>query len=489
MIATAAMGLFLLAGSPGPACHGTTDLGRPSGRGVTAVPVQTQEEIEGALDLTAEARKQIEQLEGMLTRNGDMSAERQAVILLWLVDLYESVGDYGEVERSYRRVLAFFPADVGIMNSYALFLIDLRRDGERAESLLVAASHWGRYTDARSLDRAGTYELLARVELDKDDYESAIRDASTAVVLRDDESSAGARRLLARSYVGAGDYDAAARTYVDLIALEHGAVVEDLNALKLMVDRTQTYEAADLNDVIERAIQERDTERRRQAEAEGAELVTIPSSDGFLLEGTLRRRQGEGAVLFVPDLGSTRTVYKPYAQLLGIDGISSLTLDLRGQGGSRCDSLLTQENMPLAHAQRLPDDVVAGFRYLREQLGLESPRIAIVSEGYAAPVVEMALPEGGLAAPVVYLSPAFLSPDKELANAIAFHPDLPILLYYSSEDLHALRSCSYFRNYKDFNKLEVRTVRDSGRGVGILRRNPGALEAFQVWIRRVVSTP
>jgi tetratricopeptide (TPR) repeat protein len=448
---------------------------------------QTQEEIEGALDLSPAAKEQIDTLEGMLRRNCDMAAEKQAVILLWLVDLYQSVGDFDGVERSYRRVLAFYPADVGVMNAYALFLIDHRRDRVRADSLLVDATLWGRYSDARSLDRGGTYQLRARLELEEGNYPSAIDHATIAVELMDAESSVQARRLLAESYLAAGDYDTAAEVYIELIALERGALTEDINALKVFIGRTESFRAEDLNALIDRSIADREAERRLEAVAEGAELVTIPSSDGVLLEGTLRRRDGEGAILFIPDLEGTRSVYKPYAQLLGVDGISSLTLDLRGQGGSRSDSLLSQASLPLRHAQRLPDDVVAGFRFLERELGLEPARILIVTEGYGSPVVERSLFQGNLAAPVVHLSPAFIPADRDFANSMAFRPDLPVLLFYSSEDLHALRSCSYFRNTKDFSMLEVRSLRKSGRGVDILRRNPDALEAFQGWVREVAS--
>jgi len=450
-------------------------------------PAQSQEELEGELDFTQAAKEQIAYFEKMLI--SDLSAERQAAILLWLVDLYRSVGQFGDVERSYRRILAFFPADVGVMNSYALFLIEQGGASERAESLLVAATQWGRYTDARSLDRGDTYELLARVEMEKGDYDSAIKRAKMAVELMDDESSAGARRVLAESLRRAGLYEDAAHVYIDLIALERGAVKEDINALKLFVDRTDSYRSGGLNAAIDSAIAHREAETRRRVAAEGAEMVAIPSSGGVILEGTLRRRVGEGAILFIPDMGSTRSAFTPYAQLLGVDGISSLTLDLRGQGGSRFDSLLTQENMPLRHAQRLPDDVVAGFRYLQTELRLDPARIVIVTEGYASPIVEQSLPRGGLAAPVVHLSPAFTPLDRELANSIAFHPNYPVLLYYSDEDLHALRSCSYFRKVKKFSQLDVRPLQKSGRGVDILRRNPNALEGFQVWVRAATSAP
>jgi hypothetical protein len=448
-----------------------------------------QEGIEGTLDLSDSAREQIEYFESMLRQSGDMAADRQAVVLLWLVDLYDAIEDFGAVERTYLRILAYYPADVGVLNSFGMFLIERQRDYERAESLLVEASRWGRYTDARSLDRGGTYELLARVEMEQEKYEIALRHASLAIELMDDESSVNARRILAETFRRSGEYDEAVLAYIDLIAIERGANTEDINSLKLFVDEAEHYEAGDLNGLIEDAVRERDTERRRHVEAEGAELVSIPSTGGVVLEGTLRRRDGPGAVLFIPDTGSTRTRYTPYAQILGVDGISSLTLDLRGQGGSRSDSLLTQQNMPLRHAQRLPDDVTAGFRYLQEALGLEAASIMIVTEGYGSSLVEKALHRDGLGSPVAHLSPSFNPDDKDLANSIAFHPDLDILLFYSSEDLHALRSCSYFRKAKKFNKLEIVPYEDSGRGIDILRRNPVALEKFQDWARKTVSVP
>jgi tetratricopeptide (TPR) repeat protein len=448
---------------------------------------QVIEEKRGTLDYTRAIEDEIEYLETSLKTAGDMAFERQSLLLLWLVDLYQTVGDYDGVESSYRRILVFFPDDIGVINSYARFLFEKRQDTARAESLLVGAYRWYSYKDTRALDKGDTNELLARVRIDMGDYKSAIWHATAAIELKDDEASAGARRVLAQAYELGGDIDAAADTYLQLIALERGAVTEDINALKLIIARTDTYADADLNELIARAIEEKTADRQREAEAEGAELVEIPSTGGVVLEGTLRRREGTGAILFVPDLGGSRTVFRPYAQLLGIDGISSLTLDLRGQGGSRSDSLLSHEQLPLRHSRRLQDDVAAGFRFLQDALEQDPGAIVIVTTGYAAPVVEKALTGDGLAAPVAYLSPAFYPHDNELANSIAFHPDLPILLYYGAEDLHASRSCTYFRSAKQFNKLQAKPFKNAGRGVDILRRNPAALEAFQVWVRTVTS--
>ncbi|MCK4774463.1 MAG: hypothetical protein KAT30_06745, partial [Candidatus Krumholzibacteria bacterium] len=146
------------------------------------------QQSEGVVDLRADAEEQIARIETLLRGNADIAAERQAIMLRWLVDLYGMVGDHDNVEWCFRRILAFFPYDVGAMNAYAQFLLDTRKDGARAESLLVSASQWGRYTDARSLDRGRTYELLARTEIDRGGYDAAVRFADLAIELVDDES-------------------------------------------------------------------------------------------------------------------------------------------------------------------------------------------------------------------------------------------------------------------------------------------------------------
>ena len=73
-------------------------------------------------------------------------------------------------------------------------------------------------------------------------------------------------------------------------------------------------------------------------------VVTVTTDDGVRLEGTLRRAQGPGAVLLVHDLGSRRSVYAPYAQLFFIDDLTTLSIDLRGHGNSRSDSLSSHES-------------------------------------------------------------------------------------------------------------------------------------------------
>jgi tetratricopeptide (TPR) repeat protein len=369
------------------------------------------------------------------------------------------------------------------MNRYAAFLLDRANNSEKAESVLVAASQWGRHIDARSLNRGRTYELLARVELEKEDYASAERHAIMAIELVDDESSIGARRVLAKTLHRSGAHDAAVEEYIELIALDRGNNQEDINSVKLIVGNSERYRDSDLNALVAGAIAAREQKRRDQIEAEGAVLVTMSTTDHVSLEATLRVRGDAGAVLMIPDTGKSRTVWTPYAQLLGIDEISSLCLDLRGQGGSRSDSVQSLHNLPPDHFERLPDDIIAGFRYLRDELEIAPGRLVIVGEGRACAWIEKALRRGHLDAPVVYLSPVFAEEDRELADAISFHPNRRALVLYSEEDLFSLKSTSYFKRKKDLQKLDVKVFDRAGHGIDILRRDSGALETFQIWMR------
>jgi hypothetical protein len=444
------------------------------------------QQIDGIVDRDADAQVQIDQLEAILG-GSDMAAERQAVMLLWLAELYTYVGNHAGVESSYLRILAFFPYDVGVMNRYAEFLLITADNSEKAESVLVAATQWGRYTDARSLNRGRTYELLAGVEMEKGDYPAAERHALLAIGLLDDDSSIGPRRVLAQTLHRTGAHDDAVEEYLYLIALDHGTNPEDINSVKLIVGSSDRYRDGDLNALIDEAIAARELEKKNQIEAEGAELVSIRTDDGVILEGTLRRRGDKGAVLLISGRENTRETWTPYAQLLGIDEISSLSLDLRGQGGSRSDSLSFRSGLSVDHRDRLPDDIVAGYRYLQKELGIPDGRLVVVGEGESCALVEKALRRGPLNAPVVYLSPVFESADRELADAISFHANPNALLFYSQEDLHSLQSTSYFKKKKDLQHLSVRVLDRAGHGIDVLRRNPGALEGFQDWLRRATG--
>ena len=217
-------------------------------------------------------------------------------------------------------------------------------------------------------------------------------------------------------------------------------------------------------------------------------MVELSSSDGVILEGTLRRAPGPGAVLFVPDLRGSRLAYTPYAQLLFIDDITTLSVDPRGHGASRADSLLSYDDLSEYHRARLIDDIGTAYRHLRS-LGFRDEHIAVVSEGSGCALVEKAMQEEKATPAVTHLSPEFDPRDRDLIHAITFHPDLPVLVFFSDEDIAAMRSTQIFRETRKRSQLRTRMLRDAGRGLDLFRRNQEALEEFQEWARRTINTP
>jgi tetratricopeptide (TPR) repeat protein len=453
---------------------------------LAASPVSGQQIYE-ILDLEADVRTQIDELELRLFHGLDQPANKQVVMLQWLIELYDFIDEKDKVEACYQKILDFFSSDVGTLNAYALYLIERRGDYQKAEKQLLEAANFGEYLDVRALDLGTTYELLARVEYNQSNFESSVSHARKALELLSEESSAGALRALAESHLQSGAFDEAADAYIKLIAIDGGSNREDINALQLFLHKTTRYNQGSVANLIEDAIEARNEIYRTRIESEGGKVVSLPMEDGVILEGTLRLTDGAGAVLFVPDLGARRSVYTPYAQLLFIEQISTLSVDHRGHGGSRSDSLPSYADLSLAHVGRLSSDIVTGFRFLQNQTGFEDGQIAIVVEGQASALVEKAMHDATLAAPVIHLSPTFRHYDRELINAISFHPDGPILLVFSSEDLQAMLSVDLFRSAKEFSRLDLKLLDEAGHGVDMLRRDEKALEFFQQWVGKTLG--
>lgn len=466
-----AIAVALFAASPAPAQR-------------SSPPAET--EHRGVIDLNEQIERQITQLEQMV--GGDASARKQTMTLQWLIELYGAVGRTEDVERCYERILTFYPNDVATLNNYGRYLMDTVGDLERADSVLYDANEWAKATDARSIDLGTTYQLRAELMRRRGEFDRSVRLADKALELIAAERTADILRTRAKSLEALGRYDEAAETWLRVIALERAANPEDINALKLMVSKTTKYRADDLQHYIDAAVTGYRKQYEARVELEGGEVTHFASTDGIELEGTLRRADGPGAVLFVHDLGGRRSEFTPYGQLLYIDGISSLAVDLRGHGGSRADSMLSYRHLSAYNLEQLPGDVVAAYRYLRDTLGLDNDHVAIVAAGGACAIVEKALYEGRFAAPVVHLSPSFPTTDVELRTALAFHRDLPALAIAAREDLSSLRAIDAFANSKPREQFTRGLYEDAGHGIETLRRVPDALETLQQWLRDVVGS-
>lgn len=447
-----------------------------------ALPAAAQE---GTLDLGQSIDEQIAYLEQLA--NGGMEVHKTVAFLQWLVELYTITGAYNMVEDCYARMLWFYPNDVAIHNAYGKFLMEKRKHYVHADRVLRDAHLWGTAADPHPPALGDTYEIWSQTLYRNGEYDRALGAARLGVDFRGENVSAATLRTMGATLVALERYDEAAETYVGLIAREGGVNHEDINVLQLFIPRTTKYREGSVRDMIAAAVEKGRNERIARIEAEGGRVVSVQAQDDVMLEATLRQSEGGGAVLLVPEPGTIRDLYTPYAQLLFVDDITTLAIDLRGHGGSRSDSLPSPDTISPEGRSVYSVDIAAGINYLHETLGVATDRIAIVAPGTACALVEKAIYATRSAPNVVYLSPSFANDDRDLETAASFHADRPVLLMYSDEDLGAMESTEWFRDIKQREHLAVLRLHAAGRGIDILQRDTKALESFQEWLRRELA--
>ncbi len=438
----------------------------------------------GSVDTRDAVEQQIRSLE--MSFDNDAAANRQAVLLTWLADLYTTVGRLDDAERAYGRILEFFPNDVGTCTTYARFLITQRDNPARADSMLARVIAVSSQLDVppRGLGEANALRALALHDLGRCDDALAACDA--AVALLDEGATEDALRIRAACLAELGQRKKAEEAYLDLIGLTNRSQPRDVNAfITLAASSKGRVDAAAIDARIDRAIEQARERRRDAARAEGARIVELAGEDGVRLEGTLRPGTTQTAVLLVPDLDERRATYTPYAQLFSLDGTAVMTVDLRGQGDSRCDSVPGYPALSADDREHLPGDVAAAFRFLRRETGLDDEHLAIVASGVVCGVVERALHENGLSPAVVYLSPAFDPADRDLASAVSFRPRRPVLLVAGKEDIYAVRSLAFFSESSG-TTVTTRVYDSAGHAAGILR-DPAHFADVDSWLETTLQ--
>ncbi|MCI0451897.1 MAG: hypothetical protein L0Z51_05820 [Candidatus Latescibacteria bacterium] len=451
---------------------------------VFAAPAFAQSD--GAIDTRAATEKRIYELEGMI--GGDTSAEKQAVGLRWLADLYVSIGRLDEAEAAYERILVFYPYDVASSNAYAEFLLDQRQDPERALAVTRAAIAWANSAPSPPPYLGRTYAIRARAFADAGRCDDALRVAEEAERRADEDAVEDAIRTRVRCLSETGKRAQAQEALLQLIGETGASNPDDESSLVAILTREKKrVDASDVDRLTAAAVAEARTQRAKTLAAENATLVELESKGRVRLEATLRPGDGRSAILFVPDLGSRRSAYTPYAQLFALDGITTLTVDLRGQGNSRCDSLPASDRLPPRHYADLPADVAAAYAYLVETRRIERSRIAIVAAGSVCIVVERAIHEHNLAPVVVYLSPVFPDDDRELASAFSFRPPRPAFVLASEEDIYATQSLRAFKAAIEPAPVTTKVYTSAGHGVSLLRE-PARFADVDAWTKAALAS-
>jgi tetratricopeptide (TPR) repeat protein len=441
---------------------------------------------DGTIDTRAAIEKRIYELEGMIS--GDASAEKQAVTLRWLADLYVAVGRIDAAEAAYERILVFYPYDVASSNAYAEFLLDQRKDPERALEVTRAAIAWAGSAPSPPPYLGRTYAIRARAFADAGQCVDALRVAEEAVRRADEDAAEDAVRTRVRCLSETGKDAQAKDALLDLIGDTGASYPDDKSALVAILTREKKrVDANEVERVIDAAVSDARKRRAKTLAGENATLVELESTGRVRLEATLRPGRGPSAILFVPDLGSRRSAYTPYAQLFSLDDITTLSVDLRGQGDSRCDSLPSSDRLTPQHYAELPADVAAAFAYLVDTRKIDPSRIAIVAAGGACVIVERAIHEHNLAPVVVYLSPVFPADDRELASAFSFRPPRPALVLASEEDIYATRSLRSFKTTLDPAPVTTKLYKSAGHGVSLLR-DPARFADVDAWAKEALAS-
>jgi tetratricopeptide (TPR) repeat protein len=440
----------------------------------------------GTLDNRQDIAERIQEMESLV--GGDESAQKQSVTLRWLADLYVAAGRLDDAEAAYRQILVFFPGDPATSNDYARFLMNQRNDPARADSLLHDAIAWANARPDPPPYLGQTYALRARALQALGRCDDAMAPTERAIALLDETGVEEALRVQAECLSETGRHDAARRAWLDVIGMTGGSNPDDTSRyIALMTAQTGRVSADKVRADIADAIAASRKARRHAATAEGAEIVELRGEDGARIESTLRRGASGTAVVFVPEPGQRRTAFTPYAQLMTLDGITTLTVDPRGFGDSRCDTIPDAFALSDQQRDRIPGDITAAIRYLTERENIPATAIVVVAVGEGSQYVERALHEAALPVAAAHLSPVFDTENKALAAALSFRSQRPVLLIASNEDVYAVRSMGYFRDVADDARISSKVFVDAGHGVTLLRE-PVRYLVLSGWIAGVFGS-
>jgi pimeloyl-ACP methyl ester carboxylesterase/Tfp pilus assembly protein PilF len=445
-----------------------------------------QTDISGVIDLDAQKRHQIAVIQARLNADLDLAAERQVVLLQWLIELLESTGELDRVRNCYEKILSFYPNDVRTLNDYGEFLFETAGDTVMAQKILRDAAQYSRLINTPARLTGRTYFLLGKLHHLRADHARAVEFFETARLYLGSEVPEPHLRLLGLSFAQLGQYDQAVQTWLELIGQQKGLNNDDIESFKQIHRLAGRYRDQAPDELIDLAVSNYMDRRRRELQGQGAELVSFPASDGYLLTGSRYSSAGSQAVLFVSELGQSQSDWRVYAQLLFVTGITNLAFDLRGHGDSRSRSIPAVEHLTAGDLSRFAGDIKSALSFLDSTAGRIFNQRAIVAVGTGCGWVELALHNQPETTGVLYISPLFDTEDQELAHAIAFRRDRPTLIIYSTEDVLAAASCRSLAETKPFQHLEIIRLSQAGHGLEALNQDLTATGQFEKWIHKVL---
>lgn len=203
--------------------------------------------------------------------------------------------------------------------------------------------------------------------------------------------------------------------------------------------------------------------------AGASQEVQFTTSDGIVITGTLYPA-GDAAptVLCLHQWRSDRSSFAALAKKLQSSGITVLSIDMRGYGGST----KTADGKSIRPDRKAGADIQAAMRFLREQKSVDAAHIGLIGASYGSSNAIIYAAGDPMVRAVVLLSPG-LNYFNELPTEgpVKKYKGRPMLAVASSEDLRSVETVDVYR--AALPGIEVKMYESAGHGTDILDAGVG----------------
>jgi dienelactone hydrolase len=216
--------------------------------------------------------------------------------------------------------------------------------------------------------------------------------------------------------------------------------------------------------------------------ASGAEeQVTFTTSDGIVIAGTLYpAAAGSPAVLCLHQWRSERSEFESFARSLQSAGITALTIDMRGYGGSTRSAA----GSAVEPGRITGADIEAAVAFLKKHKSVDAARIGLVGASYGSSNAIIYAAEHAEIRVVALLSPG-LNYHKVLPTepAVKRYGNRPLLAIAGSEDMRSVEAVNRFREIAG-SGITTKLYENGGHGVDLFRAHPASADLVREFLQK-----
>lgn len=214
--------------------------------------------------------------------------------------------------------------------------------------------------------------------------------------------------------------------------------------------------------------------------------LTLRTDDGVAIAATWYPASARPApaVILVHMLGRSRRDWEELAGRLAADGVSALTIDLRGHGESRGAIGTTADGQQDLKPMVL--DVRAARKHLAERGEVLAGRLGLAGASLGANLVGLEAGDPAVKS-MALLSPSLEYRGLRIEPAVRKLTSRALLLVASDNDPYALRSARELHKAAGGGGTrELLVLPQAGHGTAMLARHPDLNRALVDWFRRTL---